>query len=142
MVTMEQLGLPPSPDEDENSSSCHETRKEITKCQLTSAKSGLFLLNEVALISSNGVTRVILEDIRTKVARICSDVKLKAEPEEMQPFSWHKFLDVAALNPHMSLTHARMPRTSGREREESGEATNISPEEVISACCQSHDGER
>ena len=80
---------------------------EITKCQLTSAKSGLFLLNEVALISSNKVTRVILEDIRTKVARICSEVKLKAETEEMQPFSWHKFLDVAGLNPHMSLTHAR-----------------------------------
>ena len=100
---------------------------EITKDHLTSLPSELFLVNEVFMTSAKKVTVEILENLRTKIATICSDVKLKGDTEEIRPFSWHKFLDAASQDPYMSLDYAE--DLWEKEKAEVGEAKNLTPEE-------------
>ena len=100
---------------------------EITKDHLGSLSPELFLVNEVITTSSQEVTPDILENLRTKIATLCSDRKLKGGFEEMRPFSWHKFLDAASQDLYLSVDKAKY--LWEKEKDEVGEAKNISPEE-------------
>ena len=101
---------------------------EMTKNHLTSKEAEVFLLNEVISSSSSEVTTEMLENIRRKIAAFCSNSELKVGREEIRPFSWHKFIDVAKKIPQMSLTDAR--DLWQKEKGEIGEASNISPDDV------------
>ena len=78
--------------------------------------------------SAQAVTVEILENLRTKIAILCSDKKLKDGPEEIRPFSWHKFFHTASKDPFMSLDQAN--RLWMKEKSEVGEAQNISPDDT------------
>ena len=103
---------------------------EMTKDHLGSLSPELFLLNEVITTSSQEVTSEILENLRTKIATLCSDGKLKEGSEEMRPFSWHKFLDAASQDLYLSVDRAQY--LWEKEKDEVGEAKNISREESTS----------
>ena len=69
---------------------------EITKDHLTSHSSELFLVNEMITTPSNQAASEISENLRTKIATLCSDGKLKQDLEEIRTFSWKKFIDAAS----------------------------------------------
>ena len=104
---------------------------DMTKDHLVKLSADLFLLNEVITTSSKQVTTDILEKLRTKIATLCSDEKLKEGPEEtrFRPFSWHKFLDAISqeAGPYISVDRAK--KLWDKEKDEVGEAQNISPED-------------
>ena len=100
---------------------------EITKGHLASFSPELFLLNEVITTSCQEVTSEILENLCIKIATLCSDAKLKGGSEEMRPFLWHRFLDAASQDLYLSVDRAKY--LWEKEKDEVGEAKNISPEE-------------
>lgn len=103
---------------------------EITKDHLTSHSSELFLVNEMITTPSNQAASEISENLRTKIATLCSDGKLKQDLEEIRTFSWKKFIDAASQEAFMSVEQKRQRQ---RGKGGVGEAKNVSPEELKSS---------
>ena len=80
---------------------------EIAKDHLTSHSSELFLVNEMITTPSNQAASEISENLRTKIATLCSDGKLKQDLEEIRTFSWKKFIDAASQEAFMSVEQKR-----------------------------------
>ena len=101
---------------------------EVTRNHLASLSSDLFFLNEVMMTSSKNATKDALEDLHSKVAAMCCDPQLKVTSEELRPMSWHKFLATVSQSAHMTLENAQ--DFWAKEKEEVGETTNITSDEV------------